>query len=142
MLGDDCVSTDLLHTYSNSIQQQLPDQGSSIITEQDLMHIEASLTEHDFQSSSSSTHSSTPNSTPPTKGSPASHKKSKQGSPGKRGAALKNKLSTAFSKVGSRNKGKEQGAIEMKPVIKGEVRLQQDEFGFPLAIFTKVSEVN
>lgn len=59
----------------------------------------------------------------------------KSSSPGRKTAALKNKLSTAFGKV--KSKGKEATEVEMKPVIKGEVSLQQDDFGFPLAIFTK-----
>lgn len=62
----------------------------------------------------------------------------KQGSPGRRKAALKSKLSTAFGKVRSRTK--DTGSMELKPIIKGEVSLQQDQFGFPLAIFTKVSK--
>ncbi|KAL8563972.1 hypothetical protein ACOMHN_025303 [Nucella lapillus] len=65
-------------------------------------------------------------------GSPA-----KSGSPGRKATALKNKLSTAFGKV--KAKGKDSAEMEMTPVMKGEVSLQQDDFGFPMAIFTKGS---
>ena len=86
--------------------------------------------------SSDSTHTLTPHGSSPKKNGKWS-RATKHGSPGRKTAALKSKLSTAFGKV--RLRTKDTGSLEMKPIIKGEVSLQQDQFGFPLAIFTKVS---
>ena len=105
--------------------------------EEELPQDQSDLAKNDAHSTEDSL-ASTPGSAPtPTKQSPVK-KGGKQGSPGRRTAGLKNKLSTAFGKV--RPKMKDTDTVEMKPLIRGEVSLQQDDFGFPLAIFTKVSE--
>lgn len=56
----------------------------------------------------------------------------------KKSKAIKNKLSAAFNKVGGKSKVKDEKE-EAVPKLKGEVLLQEDQFGYPLAIFTKAS---
>ncbi|PVD30479.1 hypothetical protein C0Q70_09745 [Pomacea canaliculata] len=68
---------------------------------------------------------------------PLKNLQKKAGSPGRKTAVLRNKLSKSFGKVGSRTKDQDVNTVEMKPIVRGEVHLQQDDFGFPLAIFSK-----
>ncbi|KAK7109109.1 late secretory pathway protein AVL9 homolog [Littorina saxatilis] len=110
-------------------------QNDASSAEQDSSRSQSHASDNDTHSSDNS-RASTPGATTPAHHSPGLQKTvKKQGSPGRKTTALKNKLSTAFGKVRSKPKNAE--SVEMKPVHKGDVSLQQDDYGFPLAIFTK-----
>ncbi|XP_067648728.1 late secretory pathway protein AVL9 homolog isoform X2 [Haliotis asinina] len=67
------------------------------------------------------------------------HRSGRHGSPGARAAALKHKLTAAFGNLHIKGKGKTPGQIEMTPMSREESLIQQDDYGFPLAVFTKGS---